>query len=166
MLTPAQRATLKTDVLANGDTTALYNAGNLAGLADIYNLNAVPSFWAWRTRVKKTDFTNSTSVDGTTFNWTGAGYIGRSAGEQNAWRDIFDENWECNPSQPNVRQAFTDIFSGATVPAPANRTHLATIARRLCSRFEKVFTTGTGTTVTPGLLVVEGPVDYQEFIGL
>jgi len=31
--------------------------------------------------------------------------------------------------------------------------------KRAATRLEKVFATGTGTTATPGLLVVEGTVD-------
>ena len=101
---------------------------------------------------------------GTTFNWTGAGFITRAQGERDAWRELFDVDGWVNPSLTNVRQAFADIFSGGTAPAPANRTHLLAVARRKASRIEKLYATGTGSTGSPGTLVFEGTVTPSEII--
>jgi hypothetical protein len=140
--------------------------GNIAELARLYNLTSSPDFWVWRTRVTKDEYTQSTSIDGTTFNWTGAGFITRSQGERDAWRELFNGAGvggnAVNPSLPSVRQAFTDIFSGATAPAPANRTHMSTISRRRCSIVERLFVSGTGSTASPGLLGTEGPITDVE----
>jgi hypothetical protein len=167
-LTTAQKATLKTNVQGNGDTNALFVSGDLQGLAALYNADASPDFWVWRTSVSKAELTNETSVDGTTFNWSGTGFITRTQGERDAWRELFDQNGTVNASLPQVRQAFLDIFSGPTAPAPANRTHLATIGRRKATRLEKLFATGTGSTGSPAVMAlnVEGPISYQAFIGL
>jgi hypothetical protein len=124
--------------------------------AAAYNLAASPDFWVWRSRVSKDEFVNSTSIDGTVFSWTGTGFITRSAGEQAAWRELFDAQGYVNPSLPQVRTAFTDIFSGGTAPAPANRTHLATVGRRKATRAEKLFATGTGSTASPAVMGAEG----------
>lgn len=178
-LTAAQLTTLKANVLASSDqiTTAAGPAcagfvgtavnavpntpdANLC-LAAVYSLNASPDFWVWRTAVTKNEFVTSVSVDGTTFNWVGNGFITRAAGEQVAWRELFNGNETVNPSLANVRQAFTDIFSG-TGNAAANRTHLATVARRRAKRGERLFTTGTGSTGSPGLLVFEGDFRLQD----
>jgi hypothetical protein len=149
-LSQAQLQTLKTDLAASSPGVA----DDVAAAA--YNLAASPDFWVWRSRVSKDEFVNSTSIDGTVFSWTGTGFITRSAGEQAAWRELFDAQGYVNPSLPQVRTAFTDIFSGGTAPAPANRTHLATVGRRKATRAEKLFATGTGSTASPAVMGAEG----------
>lgn len=165
-LTPAQRTALKADIDADGSINGLPNNSDTAvTIASIYNAAASPDYWVWRTSVSKAELVQSTSVDGTTFNWTGTGFITRSQGERDAWREIFNGSGMCNPSLASVRTAFTDIFSGATAPAPANRTHLATVSRRKATRVEKLFAidtpgsgAGRGTTADPDTMVVEGPL--------
>ena len=131
MLTAAQSAVLKADILIDPAFLAVPQGTDGAyEIAAAYNLLALPDFWVWRTVVSKSELVQSVSVDGTTFNWTGAGFITRSQGERDAWRELFGDRGICNASLANVLQAFTDIFSGSTVPAPANRIHLATVARR------------------------------------
>jgi hypothetical protein len=173
-LTAAQRTILRTDVQADVALNALpHNSDSLQIIIDAYSLDASPVFWVWRTSVSKMEYVNSTSVDGTVFSYVGTGFITRSAGEQAAWRDMFDNAGNVvNPSLPQVRQAFLDIFSGAVAPAPANRAHLATMSRRRASRLEKLFVvassgpgTGTGAlgaTGNPGALVVEGVLSYSD----
>lgn len=130
--------------------------------ANNLNAPASPDFWVWRTSVSKDELTNSTSVDGTTFSWTGAGFITRSQGERDAWRELFNSQNRVNPSLDQVRTAMGDIFSGGTAPAPANRTHLLTIARRKATKFEKAVATGTGSTASPAKLTFEGSVTAQD----
>lgn len=163
MLTSQQLATLKADILADSNLNSQPNNddGNFA-IAAIYNAAASPDYWVYRTRVSKAEYTQSTSIDGTVFNWTGAGFITRAQGERDAWRELFNGNDECNPSLANVRQAFTDIFSGGTAPAPANRTHLATVSRRKATRVEKLFATGAGTTANPSVMGFEGSITFQD----
>jgi hypothetical protein len=158
-LTAAQLATLKAYVNAN------HSGQQDQTVADAMNAPHAPDFWVWRTAVTKAELVSSTSVDGTTFNWTGAGFITRSQGERDAWRELFNGTQTVNPTLANVRQAFLDIFSGATAPAPANRTHLATVSRRKATVAEELFATGTGSTASPGVLAtgptgayVEGPL--------
>ena len=167
-LSSGQLATLKTHITSNGDTNALYVAGNLAGLADLLNAPASPDYWVWRTRVTKDELVGSVSIDGTTFSWTGAGYITRSQGERDALSTLFDSTGAVNPSIASVRQAFVDIFSGATSPAPENRTHLATVSRRKATRTEKLYAVGSGTTASPSVMAAgaEGTLSYTQLIGL
>ncbi len=166
MLTPAQKATLKAYIDGQGDLSVHPNTndGNEI-VAGLLNAPASPDFWVWRTAVSKAEYTERESSDATTFNWTGAGFITRSQGERDAWRELFGADDTVNPSLVNVRQAFQDIFSGGTAPAPANRTHMATVSRRRATRVEQVFATGTGSTGDPGLLTFEGTltrVDVEE----
>lgn len=161
-LSAAQILVLKNHIAASGDLNTYPNNDDGAfAVAALLNLPATPDFWVWRTAVPKSEFTNSVSVDGTTFTWVGNGFITRSVGEQAAWAELFNSAGVCNPSLANVRQAFTDIFSG-TGNAAANRTHLSTIARRKATRAERLFATGTGSTASPGVMVFEGSVSYAE----
>lgn len=159
-LSPAQLTVLAADIAADPTLAAHAAAGNVGQIVAAYALDAAPAFWVWKTRLRKDEITQQTSVDLTTFNWTGTGFIGRSQGERDAWRELFNGGGAganaVNPSLPNVRQAFTDIFSGATAPAPANRAHLLAMARRLANRGERLFATGTGSTASPGLMTFEG----------
>lgn len=179
-LNAAQLQTLKTDINSNNNTIPanMPNAGAFVGMAvsaipndsgdgnlavaSWYNLNASPDFWVWKTSVTKGEYVNGTSVDGTTFSWTGAGFITRSQGERDAWREMFNGTNTVNPSLPQVRQAFTDIFSGGTAPAPANRTHMSTMSRRLAKSGEKLFATGTGSTASPAAMGYEGSISLQD----
>jgi hypothetical protein len=173
-LTVAQRTTLRADIQADATLNTLpHNSNSAQAIVDAYSLEASPAFWVWRTSISKVEYVNSTSVDGTVFSYVGTGFIARSAGEQAAWRDMFDNPGNVvNPSLPQVRQAFLDIFSGAVAPAPANRTHLATMSRRRANRLEKLFAvassgpgTGTGAlgaTGNPGAMVVEGMVSMAD----
>jgi hypothetical protein len=162
-LTSAQLATLKSTIAADPTLAALpNNADGNTAIATAFNLVAAPDFWVWRSSVTKDELVGSTSVDGTTFSWTGTGYITRTQGERDAFNAIFNSSGAVNPANPSVRQAFSDIFSGNTAPAPANRTHLSTVSRRKASRAEKLFATGTGTTAAPAVMSFEGAITFQD----
>lgn len=151
-LTTAQLTTLKADIAADQALSSLPNNsdGNFA-IAAVYNIVASPDFWVWRTSVSKAELTNTSGPEGTTFTWVGNGFITRSAGEQAAWREIFNGSNNVNPSLANVRQAFSDIFSGAG-NAAANRTHLLAVARKKATRAQKLFASGTGSTASPAMM--------------
>jgi hypothetical protein len=160
-LTSAQKLVIRNAIAADPVLAALpNNSDGSVEIAAALNLDASPDFWVYKTRLAREDVVGGTSGDGTTFTWAGAGYITRAQGERDAFSEIFALG-SCNPSMPNVRAAFTDIFSG-TGNAAANRTHIANVQRRKASRFEKLFATGTGSTASPATLVLEGPISYQE----
>ena len=162
-LTPAQKAALAADVQADQAAKALYDGGDMGALATYYNQDASPDFWVWRTAVAESDYTGLVSPDGTTWSWTT--YINRSQAERDGWARLFASSYGyTNPSQLNVRQGVADIFSGAG--GAAQRTHLLAMSRRKATRFEKVFATGTGSTLSPATLVLEGNVDYLVFTSL
>lgn len=161
-LTPNQLAALKADIDADPAFNALKGTtdGRYA-IAAAYNLTAAPDFWVWRTYVTKSEVVNSTSPDGTTFNWTGNGFITRSSGELAAWENLWNASGSINASLPQVRQAFADIFSGSG-NAAANRAHLLAVARRKATRGEKLFATGAGSTGTPATMAFEGTVYFSD----
>ena len=161
ILTTAQLQTIKADILASGDLNAFPNTsdGNFA-IAALYNLNASPDFWVWRTRVGQLEIVTATSVDNT--NWSWPDFIARSQGERDGWREMFADGGTVNASLTNVRQGFADIFSG---PSGANqRTHLLAVGRRKASRIEKLLATGTGSTATPATMGSEGPMSGNDVL--
>lgn len=163
-LTGAQLQTLATAIANDPLLNNLpHDSDGAALVVNNMNQQANPTFWVWKTGVSKREMVGGVSVDGTSFIWAGNGFITRSVGELTAWQELFDTEGMVNPALANVRQAFTDIFSG-TGNAASNRTHLAAISRRTASKFEKLYTTGTGSTASPGLLVVEGPVTVDDVV--
>lgn len=151
-LTSAQQATLKAHILANTDPVVVQAlaSGDAGAIANEYNKNASPDFTVWRTLITRDEIRQNTV-------WTE--YIGRSQGERDCYRLII-EDASVNPSNSNIRQAFTDIFSGPS--GATSRAQLAAASKRLASLVEKIFATGTGSDADPGLLVYEGPITYQE----
>jgi len=170
-LTTAQLQSLKAAIVADDAFNAFEANPTPDGafaVADAFNLAATPDFWVWRTSVSKSELVNmqSTDADGSTtrsFIWAGNGFITRSVGEQAAWQELFNGTGTVNPSLPNVRQAFTEIFSG-TGNAASNRTHLANVGRRKAKRIEKVYATGTGTAASPATMTFEGSIAYQDVL--
>jgi hypothetical protein len=86
-------------------------------------------------------------------------FIGRSAGERDAWQFMLSNGF-INAADANVRQGIQDIFSG---PGGAgSRASLVQIAKRSATRAEKLFAIGTGTDVSPGTMVIEGSLGFQD----
>lgn len=168
-LTTAQKQALKADIIAATDPECVAleasptNSDLAFAVAALYNLTASPDFWVWRTSVSKKEIVEQASVDATTFTWAGNGFITRSAGELECWNQLFNSTLSCNPSLPNVRQAFQDIFSG-TGNAAANRTHLLAAGRRKATRVEDLLATGTGSTASPATMGSEGPLTFQNVL--
>lgn len=150
-LTAPQLATLKAAITADPTLAAFPMTGDgYNDLAIFLNGSvATPDFWVWRELVSKNEYTQGTSLDGTTFNWTGTGFITRAVGERDAWRELFNASGAVNVALVSVRQAFNDIFSGATAPAPANRTHLLTTSRAKATRIQKIFAIASAAPPTP-----------------
>jgi hypothetical protein len=167
-LTTAQIAVLKAAILADPIlSTKVSGPGTDYGfIAAALNTNNVPDFWAWRTLITKNEIVATTSGDGTIFAWTGTGFITRAQGERDAWRELFNSTDTVNPSLANVRQAFADIFSGVTAPAPANRAHLLAISRRKATLAERRLATGTGSTAVPGFFTFEGGIAIEDIGGI
>lgn len=161
-LTDAQKATLKTHILANQDTATLYTDGNLPGLTDLLNAQASPAFWVWRTNVTRAEIYHGTSPDNTTWNWTT--YKAQSPSEQGAWVQMFMGD-QANFALPNLRAGVAAIFSG-NAAQNTQRDHCISMGRRLARRIERLLATGTGTTASPGTMTFEGELSYTELIGL
>jgi len=158
-LTPAQCATLKTDITADATLNTARTGRQDDVIATAYNATASPAFWVWKSKLSRSDIVLGTSVDATTFNI--AGLTARTAQEVLAFQTLFDPITSMtNPMNPRVRVNFGALQDGAA-PQPANITHMTAMARRTTNRLERLFATGTGSTGSPGLMVFEGPATTQ-----
>jgi hypothetical protein len=125
-------------------------------IADFYN-EADPSLAdAWRSNLSQDEVWD-------VMNWTT--YIGRSAGERDAFRMLFEGRGGVNPSKVNVRQAFVDIFSGAG--GATLRAALAAAAKRKMNRVERLFATDTDADGVWNMVVEGsiGPSDVAQALG-
>lgn len=158
MLTTEQRATLKTAIEADQTANTMFVDGNLQGLADYMNEPASPEFIVGRTSVAQDEIMQNG------FDWTRVDNL--SVGPARVWEWMFANAARAiNPSKSNVRAGIEAVWKG-TAQDLAVRAAVYVHCKRPASRFERVFATGTGSSVGPGLAVVEGGVGYTEFVGL
>lgn len=166
----AQLQTLKAAILADPALVPLTSGPttDFNGLITAMGADAAPDFWVYKTSLSRHDILTAPSVDNTTFTWGGStgGYINRSQGERDAFREMFNSTGSVNPSQANIQAAFADIFSGAGAGATANRAHIAAMSRRKANRTERVFVTGVGSSASPGVLVVEGNITLSDVLAM
>lgn len=151
-LSPAQLATLKTDI-AN-DPTLNSKPNNSDGNTDIasaYNALASPSFTVWKTLVTISDV--GKNINGTEL-------AGLTANNLTRLQTIaIFSAAGVNPSLPDQRQFFDDVFSGAG--GTVTRASLLALWKRLATRGEKLYANtsgGNGSNATPATLVFEGSV--------
>lgn len=154
-LTPAQISTLRTDIQNNFGSVPAGPDGDLV-IATAYSADASPSFTVWKTAVTIDEMMSNGFV------WTEIDAL--TAGKARIWQWMAQLG-TINPSKLNVRQGLGDAFAGAsgTLGSVAAGTggiqpHL----RRLATRGERLFTTGTGTVASPGLLVYEGDISPDD----
>jgi hypothetical protein len=148
-LTEQQETALKNAIQADATANAFPNTadGNEA-LAAYMNMAASPAFIVWRTAVD----VNVIMKQG--FDWTEVD--GLTVAKARIW-EWMSRLGTIDASSANIRAALQQVFGSGTVTF--NQT--LPLMKREATRFEKVFTTGTGTTNAPGTIVVEGPVDGQ-----
>src|SRR5262245_2848306 len=151
-LTPAQLATLKTDIHASNDLAIPLATGDYNAIAAAYNVTATPDFWVWRTDLRKYDIYSLPSPTGS--NWDWAVYKAMTVPEQGTWLEMF-ANGVTNYALANIRAGVGALFTGAP-PAVAQHAHVDAHGRRLVRRGERLYTTGTGSTAAPGLMEWEG----------
>lgn len=162
-LTPAQKTTVKNDILANADLSAQpLTADGAYAIADLYNALAAPDFIVWKTRVSEREITSLTSDENTVWSWPA--YIARNEAERNGWARMFTGTYSINPALLQVRQGLADIFSGTANSAPAQRTHLLAMGKRKATRIEKLLASGTGTTASPATMTLEGRISFQDVL--
>ena len=150
-LTPAQLAAIKADIIANSDLNSQPNTADGAfEIARLYNLQASPAFTVWKTLVSISDV-------GAAFNGTELGNLTTAnTGRLTAIAAFMGVG--IRPYLADQRQMFSDIFSTGGVTSAS----LQVLWKRLATRIEKLFATGTGSNGAPATLVLEGQITYQE----
>ena len=139
-LTPAQLAALKADILADPALAAEPNndEGN-QNIANAYNLAASPAFTVWRKSVTITEIGD---------NIVGTELSGLSSLNTTRLQTVVILSQAgVNPSLSDRRAFFDDIFSGAG--GALTRAKLLILWKRLATRIQKLFSTGTGTDLSP-----------------
>jgi hypothetical protein len=157
MLTPEQNATLQAFVQAD-PTFSILPPGNGSALqiANALNELASPEFIVWRTSVKQDEIMQNG------FDWTRVDNL--SVGKARIWEWLFDNEANVfDPSKANVRAGIEAVWVG-TAADLAVRASVYTHCKRAANGAEKLFATGTGTTVTPAVLSYEGTLHYLDVV--
>ena len=150
MLTAAQQTTLAAAIRADTDpaVVAALDIRNDVLLAELYN--AASTFYVWRTAIPVDEYRDAlvwTEVDGLT------------AGKARIWEWVTGQmTLPLQAHKTAVRQGLADCWASNTTTRP----QLLAIAKRLASKAEKLFATGTGTEASPGLLGWEGTLTYTD----
>jgi hypothetical protein len=152
-LTNAQLLTLKAAILNETDPTFVgyRNANDKPSMAVWLNAASSPAFIVYRSSV-------ATAEVGKAVNYVAV----------EAMTDInrarITTFYTMNPSSFQPRddvRSYWDATFGGTLggQGQATRDALAALWKRTATRLEKLYATGTGTTLAPGALVFEGTVD-------
>lgn len=145
-MTTEQLAVLAADPLISATPDTPDGA---AATAAVYNAPADPVWWVWRSALAPADVL-------AVIVWPE--YIARAAGEREAFGLLVSA--PINPATATIRQAFADIFSGAS--GAATRAALLAVSRRPATRAERLLSVGVGTEQAPATLGYEGAVGLQD----
>lgn len=153
MLTPAQLATLKADILADPVLDAYPNNSDGAwAIAEIYNQTATPDFIVWRTAV------NPDEIMRNGMDWTRVDNL--SVGKARIW-DWMTRLGTFDSSKPNIRAGIDATWVGTTADL-AVRAMVYTHCKRVATRVEKLLATGTGSDASPATMGFEGQLSWQD----
>jgi hypothetical protein len=152
VLTPAQLPILKADILADPVLAAIPMSEDGAyAIADAYALIPAPPFIVWKTNV-------TIGQVGDAFDGTELGALQSAKVQILQCISMFSVQG-INPSLPDRRQMFDDVFSPQGVITQAN---LLALWKRSANRGEKLYATGTGTTAAPATMTFEGRITHVD----
>jgi len=171
-MTPAQIATLRAAVFADPTANAFLQSGNQQGLKDY--LNSASTFYVWRSVTNTADIldaitwaniTQSDAPDTSTL-FTNRAWV--CTEKQMNLQILLQSRETLNTGKINIRGGLSDALTnvpsgigGALLDAGwLGAGKVKSAITRLATLAEKAFTTGAGTSGTPGNLgVFEGQVD-------
>ena len=119
-------------------------------------LNSPSTFIVWRT-----ELTEKEIIENDGFNFTLVD--GLPAGKRDEWSNFLFRLGTCDPSKPNIRAAFIDVWSGTTAKN-AVQSMIIELSKRFATQAEKVLATGAGTTQTPGQLTFDGDISETDVV--
>lgn len=153
ILTSAQLSTLRAAIEADSALSSQpENSDGAFAIAAAMNQTAVPDFAVWKTDV---------SVDGIMRNgmdWARVDNL--SVGKARIW-EWMGRLGTLNAARPNIRAGIEAVWVG-TAADLAVREVVYTHCKRLATRAEKLFSTGTGSTALPATMGFEGVLTYQD----
>ena len=151
-MTPAQLAILAAHITASPDLNVYPNNSDGAfAIAQLLNLPADPAFTVWKNSVSKNDV-------GKAFVATALASI--TSGNNDKLANFAAWNETVEPWRADQRAFFDDIFSVAA--GATTRAALLVLWKRLATRGEKLFATGTGSDASPATLGYEGSISYPD----
>lgn len=157
MLTSAQLLTLKADILADSNFNSQpHNSDGAFAIAAVYNADATPAFVVWKSSVTRDEVQ---ALDA--FDWTLVDNL--TVGKARIFDWMFMRGVAIDPSKANIRAGIAACFVGSA-PLVTMQTAILTSFKRNATRFEKLFATGTGTTVSPAVAVLIGSLDYNDIV--
>lgn len=143
-MTPQELTSLRAALLADTDPSvqAAVSARNDTEVARLYNLPS--TFIVWRDNVSQD------AIMGNGFDWVRVDNL--TIGKARIWEWLFaNPTRSINPSKANVRAAIAECWKGTAADLAVQAAVLGH-CKRPATFAERVFATGTGTDVTPGLL--------------
>lgn len=142
-LTPEQQTVIAAAIAADQALAAWAVERRDDLIADAFNAPSSPAFKVWRTSVGKDEITQNG------FDWTRLDNL--SVGKARVWDAMFDNaTRSMNPAKSNVRAGIESVWVG-TAADLAVRAAVYVHCKRVVSRAEKLFATGTGTDAVPGI---------------
>lgn len=173
-LTQAQLVTLKADIAADPVLNAkpMSNAG-ADEIVAVYNAASSPDYYVWKPATSVEDIFN-------TVDWAKM-TPGGTAGSDTAWTNralacqgkqfnlqtMLTGRTVVNSDKANIRAGIQDALTN--LPSKADGTTQAAgwnaveaIMKRLATRAEKLFATGTGTLGTPALMAFSGSITQDD----
>lgn len=154
--TQAERDQLKTAILAEPSIQTCVLQGQDGCVANW--LNSESTFVVWRTSVTKQEIYQTPDWD-----WTRVDNL--TTGEARIWTEMFDNtNHSFNPSFAKVRAGIEEAWKGTAQDETLKANSIYPKCKRNATNAEKVFSTGTGTTLSPGTLTFEGRVSETDVV--
>lgn len=156
-LTPQQDAIIKAWVLADAELSLLDPSSNaIYTIINKLSLTSDPAFYIYRPSVTQDEIMQNG------FDWTQVD--NQTVGKWRIWQALFDNATKSiNPSKSNVRAGIDEAWKG-TAAMLAVRAAIYVHCRKAATNLEKLFSTGSGTTVSPGDCSYFGNVSYYDVL--
>lgn len=156
MLTGPQYAQLKAHIAGDPALAALPNTSDgHAAVAAALNVTATPAFVVWRTAVPVDEIMSNG------FDWTRVDNA--TVGKARIWEWMMRAG-TIHPAKANIRAGIDEAWSGTGTEQVTHRAAIYAHCKRAATRAEKLFATGTGTTLAPATLAAnfEGDLSAQD----
>ena len=148
-LTTEQNLLLKNWALSDTEASTCITNGDDGCLTNRFN--AASTFVVWKTRVSQDEIMQSS-----TFDWTRVDNL--TNGKARIWAYMFDNQSKAiNPTNANIRLGIDATWVG-TAADLAVRASVYEKCKKFATNAEQVLSSGTGTTVSPGILSFEGNI--------